>query len=58
MRREIEMESGTVKDAVLEIAGTVALFALVAATVWLWCAGTPAQSSAEADFVKASEVVK
>lgn len=54
MRHEIEMDRVTVKGVAMEIAGMAALFAAVAAAVWLWCAGTPAQSSAEADFERAA----
>lgn len=49
MRKEIEIEGASVWDAVKEIAGCILLFALIGATVWLCCAMTPAQSSAEAD---------
>lgn len=57
MSRKDGEDSTPLSDA-FECVGIALTLATGALLLWLWCAGTPAQSSAEAEFEKASEVAK
>lgn len=50
MRKEVPMMTNSWIEIVLECIGSAIVIALVAATVWLFCAMTSPQSSAEAEM--------
>lgn len=50
MRKEVPMEENSWLEVAMECIGSAMVIALALLGLWLFCAATPGQSSAEADM--------